>query len=140
MPSDDFFEFLVLTSITKDWPTSFQINRNRRKQSRCFVPNFDVTAFTKISWRGASPSLPPCEFQLALPPVNPYVPESFDIKPLPDSDRHYPLVNCFLKVCVSVGKSKVGQMIILATASNIFSEHSANFFFIDLVSSYLHNL
>ena len=63
--------------------------------------------------------------QLALPPVNPYVPESFDIKPLSDNDRHYPLVKCFLKICVSVGKSKVGQMIIVATASNIFSEHSA---------------
>ena len=59
--------------------------------------------WTKLS----SPSIPPCSSNLNLPPVNPYIPTAFDIKPLPSDDTHHPLLHCSFKMCIVIGKKKV---------------------------------
>ena len=61
-----------------------------------------------IDWNEASmPQLPPNESFIDLPPVNPFIPKAFDLKPLPADDSHHPLLFCSLKLCISVGKKKV---------------------------------
>mmetsp|Transcript_15601 Transcript_15601/g.21691 ORF Transcript_15601/g.21691 Transcript_15601/m.21691 type:complete len:742 (-) Transcript_15601:63-2288(-) len=62
---------------------------------------------TLNSWEKAVvPSLPPPSSLLQLPPVNPFIPKVFDLKPLPADDSHHPLLNCSMKLCISVGKRK----------------------------------
>mmetsp|Transcript_25023 Transcript_25023/g.38696 ORF Transcript_25023/g.38696 Transcript_25023/m.38696 type:complete len:904 (-) Transcript_25023:2329-5040(-) len=58
--------------------------------------------WTKLS----SPSIPPPSSNLNLPPVNPYIPTEFDIKPLPPDDTHHPLLHCSFKMCIVIGKKK----------------------------------
>ena len=55
----------------------------------------------------AAPQMPAKESMLSLPPKNPFVPTKFDIKAAPLDDADHPLLNCSLKLCVSVGKQKV---------------------------------
>jgi hypothetical protein len=55
----------------------------------------------------ADPQLPPPNSMLALPPPNPYIPHNFDLKALPPSDCHHPLLNCSIKLQIAVGKRKV---------------------------------
>lgn len=55
------------------------------------------------------PDLPPPDSTLILPPKNPFVPENLALKPLPPDDSHHPLVNCSLKICITVGKKKVSS-------------------------------
>jgi Middle or third domain of peptidase_M16 len=55
----------------------------------------------------ANPQLPAPNSMLALPPPNPYIPHNFDLKPLPPSDCHHPLLNCSIKLQIAVGKRKV---------------------------------
>lgn len=43
---------------------------------------------------------------LKLPPNNPYIPTTFDLKPLPPDDASHPLLNCSVKVCIGNGKKK----------------------------------
>ncbi|KAL7436906.1 hypothetical protein ACHAXM_005357 [Skeletonema potamos] len=50
------------------------------------------------------PHLPASE--LNLPPINPYIPTQFDLKPLPSEDSSHPLLNCSVKVCIGNGKKK----------------------------------
>lgn len=61
------------------------------------------------SWGELSePQLPPADSMLALPPRNHFVPENLSIRPLPASDCDHPLLNCSIKLQISVGKRKVG--------------------------------
>jgi hypothetical protein len=53
------------------------------------------------------PQMPMPETQICLPPINPFVPEKFDLKELPQDDDHHPLLFCSLKVCIPLGKKKV---------------------------------
>ena len=55
----------------------------------------------------SSPQMPPEESMLSLPPKNPFVPSKFDLKPTPPDDTHHPLINCSMKLCISLGKQKV---------------------------------
>ena len=50
--------------------------------------------------------LPTSVLPLDLPPRNPYIPTQFELKPLPTDDAAHPLLNCSLKVCITVGKKK----------------------------------
>jgi hypothetical protein len=43
---------------------------------------------------------------LHLPQPNPFVPENYDIKKLPETDAHHVLLNSSLKLCIPVGKTK----------------------------------
>ena len=52
----------------------------------------------------AKPHLPPPDLGLHLPPKNMYLPTNLDLRP-PDEAEH-PLLNCCLKVCITVGKKK----------------------------------
>jgi len=52
------------------------------------------------------PQMPPTETEISLPPMNPFIPEKFDLKELPHDDGTHPLLFCSLKVCVPVGKKK----------------------------------
>ena len=40
------------------------------------------------------PQVAPPTSLLTLPPLNPYIPTRFDIKPLPENEYDHPLVNC----------------------------------------------
>ena len=55
----------------------------------------------------ASPQMPPQESMISLPPKNPFVPTSFEIRQTPPDDTDHPLLNCSLKFCITVGKKKV---------------------------------
>lgn len=55
----------------------------------------------------AAPQLPSESSLLSLPPINPFVPNNFQMKPLPKEDSHHPMLHCSFKVCVTIGKSKV---------------------------------
>ena len=55
----------------------------------------------------ACPQTPSPDSMLRLPDKNPFVPTSFEIKPTPPDDTYHPLLNCSLKLCISVGKNKV---------------------------------
>lgn len=52
----------------------------------------------------ATPQLPPTEFAIHLPPQNTYIPTKLDLRPADDAE--HPLLNCCLKVCITVGKKK----------------------------------
>lgn len=52
----------------------------------------------------AKPQLPSSD--LKLPPINPYIPTQFDLKPLPHDDASHPLLNSSVKVCLGNGKKK----------------------------------
>lgn len=54
--------------------------------------------------RAATPQLPPPEFAIHLPPKNTYIPTVLDLRPADDAE--HPLLNCCLKVCITVGKNK----------------------------------
>ena len=57
------------------------------------------------------PKEPQSGSSLALPPINPFVPTQFDLKPLPPDDDSHPLLNASLKLCISVGKQKVCRLV-----------------------------
>lgn len=57
--------------------------------------------------RLAQPQLPPSESMLALPPQNHFVPTNFKLRDLPPTDCDHPLLNCSIKLQISVGKRKV---------------------------------
>ena len=62
-------------------------------------------------WRSyATETLPPDSSSLALPQKNPYVPKRFSTKPLPKDDAHHPMLQCSVKICTTIGKSKVRTM------------------------------
>lgn len=46
------------------------------------------------------------KLSIHLPAQNLFVPTSLGLKDLPDDDAHHPLVNCALKICITVGKTK----------------------------------
>ena len=71
----------------------------------------------------SKPQLPPPDSMLALPPQNPYVPARFDLKPLPPSDCHHPLLNCSIKLQISVGKKKVSVMPAYDCAQKLYLLH-----------------
>ena len=48
----------------------------------------------------------PTNDMLHLPPLNPFVPQDLQLKPLPHDDCDHPLLNASLKLCVAVGKTK----------------------------------
>jgi len=50
------------------------------------------------------------ESPIYLPSQNPFIPCDFNLKPLPLDDSHHPLLNCSIKVCIAVGKSKVRRV------------------------------
>lgn len=80
----------------------------------------------------AKPQIPSPDLMLDLPPQNPFIPTNLDLKPLPgtimsqntfignvtsyrylnlvcsslDDDAAHPLLNCSVKVCITVGKKK----------------------------------
>ena len=58
----------------------------------------------------SKPQLPPPDSMLTLPPQNRFVPSRFDLKPLPPSDCDHPLVNCAIKLQITVGKQKVCRL------------------------------
>ncbi len=66
------------------------------------IPKEMIEEWTKV----AEPKLP-SDSQLSLPPLNPFVPQNFQLKSLPADDSHHPLLFCCLKLCISVGKKKV---------------------------------
>lgn len=66
-----------------------------------------VTAKQLDDWeKAAGPQMPSSESILALPQPNQFIPTNFDMKPLPPSDSHHPLLNCSIKLQISVGKRK----------------------------------
>jgi len=54
--------------------------------------------------RLAEPRVP--SVPLALPLHNPFIPINLSLKQLPDEDSHHPLLNCALKLCIAVGRTK----------------------------------
>ena len=64
------------------------------------VPGHLLTKWEQ-QWDSPLPTVP-----LALPPPNPFVPTQLDLKHLPDDDAHHPLLQCSLKLCIAVGKTK----------------------------------
>jgi hypothetical protein len=82
----------------------------------------------------AKPLLPPHDSKLALPQINPFVPSRFSLKPLPPADCDHPLLNCSLKLQITVGKTKVRgtiemlRIIILFTSitNHCPSDHFSN--------------
>lgn len=65
----------------------------------------DVPSDWIVDWCSlARPQEP--TLRIGLPPRNPFVPEKFDLKPLPSDDARHPLLNSSLKLCIAVGKSK----------------------------------
>lgn len=56
----------------------------------------------------SQPQLPPPDSLLSLPQQNEFIPGNFDLKPLPPADADHPLLNCAIKLQISVGKRKVG--------------------------------
>ena len=54
-----------------------------------------------------APQMPPSGTNISLPPTNPFIPNNFEVKELPDEDYHHPLLFCSLKICVHIGKKKV---------------------------------
>jgi len=54
----------------------------------------------------AEPQLPPTSSSIKMPPINPFVPKGFDLKPTPSDDTHHPLLFCSLKICIMVNKKK----------------------------------
>ena len=59
------------------------------------------------SWTTAAmPRLPSSdELAIHLPPKNSYIPTKFDLRPADEAE--HPLLNCCLKVCITVGKKKI---------------------------------
>lgn len=55
------------------------------------------------------PQLPPRASKLSLPEKNDFIPSKFDLKPLPPVDCDHPLLNCAIKLQVTVGKHKVSS-------------------------------
>jgi hypothetical protein len=71
----------------------------------------EIPSVTLQEWSNAAVAqLPPDSSMLTLPPVNPFIPVDFELKALPADDAHHPLVNCSLKLCITVGKKKVRMM------------------------------
>lgn len=66
------------------------------------------------------PQLPPLDSLLSLPPQNHFVPTKFDLKPLPAGDSDHPLLNCSIKLQITVGKRKVSQVGCLVRRSSIY--------------------
>uniref|UniRef100_A0A7S4UXX9 Peptidase M16 C-terminal domain-containing protein n=2 Tax=Ditylum brightwellii TaxID=49249 RepID=A0A7S4UXX9_9STRA len=59
-------------------------------------------------WESAtSPCLPSDSSLLSLPPLNPFVPTKFDLKPCPLDDTHHPLLHCSLKILDTGKKATV---------------------------------
>lgn len=59
-------------------------------------------------WASLSePQLPPTSSLIKMPPINPFVPRRFELKPTPSDDTHHPLLFCSLKICITVKKKKV---------------------------------
>jgi len=60
------------------------------------------------SWENLREARPaPHKSLLGLPPLNPYIPTKFDLKPLPEDDPHsHPLVHCSLKICIQAGRKQ----------------------------------
>lgn len=54
----------------------------------------------------AEPQLPPAGSMLSLPQQNEFIPTDFSLKPLPPADCDHPLLNCSIKLQISVGKRK----------------------------------
>ena len=71
-----------------------------------WVQDIDSTCLEQWS-KCSQPQLPPDDSMLSLPLQNPFIPAAFDLKSLPPDDCHHPLLNCSLKLCISVGKKKV---------------------------------
>jgi hypothetical protein len=53
------------------------------------------------------PQLPPTESMLSLPQQNQFIPTKFSLKTLPPADCDHPLLNCSIKLQITVGKRKV---------------------------------
>lgn len=67
----------------------------------------DLSAERLQEWSDlAKPVLPPHDSKLALPHINPFIPSRFSLKPLPPADCDHPLLNCSLKLQITVGKKK----------------------------------
>ena len=71
------------------------------------IPSYLIDEWSKA----AEPKLPPSDCMLSLPPVNPFVPKNYALKALPPDDGHHPLLFCSLKLCITVGKKKVGSIL-----------------------------
>jgi hypothetical protein len=56
--------------------------------------------------QAVDPNVPLTIDMLHLPPQNPYIPQKFEIKPLPLDDCDHPLLNAAIKLCIVVGKTK----------------------------------
>jgi nardilysin len=54
----------------------------------------------------SQPQLPPPESKLSIPQKNSFVPSNFALKPLPPADCDHPLLNCSIKLQITVGKRK----------------------------------
>ena len=67
----------------------------------------DVSQVDLSKWKKlCEPQLAPPSSLVGLPPLNPYIPTRFDLKPLPDDDNDHPLLNCSLKLCIIIGRKK----------------------------------
>ncbi|KAL7479898.1 hypothetical protein ACHAW6_005617 [Cyclotella cf. meneghiniana] len=66
-----------------------------------------LSSDTLEKWSYAAiPQFPSPDLLLDLPPQNPFIPTQLDLKPLPEDDASHPLLNCSIKVCITVGKKK----------------------------------
>lgn len=67
------------------------------------IPKNVLDEWSKV----AEAQQPPAESKISLPPINPFIPNNFDLKQLSADDGHHPLLFCSLKLCITVGKKKV---------------------------------
>ena len=90
--------------------STFQSNEEKEIQVEpYFGTNYwcqSVDKETMNQWIQAWEPQLPC-VDIHLPPKNPFIPKQFALKALPPNDTHHPLLNCSLKLCISVGKKKV---------------------------------
>ena len=110
----DFDDAVNSSEPGEDLPPSVKFDQSKAGPPRkepwfgtyYWIENLDPAVVQK--WADlAAPQMPSEESMLSLPPKNPFVPTQFDIKPTPPDDTDHPLLNCSLKLCVTLGKQKV---------------------------------
>jgi secreted Zn-dependent insulinase-like peptidase len=73
----------------------------------------------------AKAQLPHAESLLSLPQQNQFIPTKFSLKALPPADCDHPLLNCSIKLQITVGKRKVSNP--LFSLNNRFAKNCSTF-------------
>jgi secreted Zn-dependent insulinase-like peptidase len=85
----------------------------------------DLSAERLQEWSDlAKPIMPPRDSKLALPHKNPFIPSRFSLKLLPPADCDHPLLNCSLKLQITVGKTKVKHVELMICFVSLYYSRS----------------